>query len=263
MVSRMCAVAALMDRTFAEKRVYDSDNTPLLDAIQNERKPYITVFTDNDTTEGIFGRDIYCGDHRMSVVFEFGIASAATVKNKGTVLNIPQTDQAMEALVDILESQIVAAVVSDPTSPFGEVFRQLVNKIIRTPSVRGGSHDRGTRWAARQLTLICDTIAAPAPGVVLDDDHPIRQFIAFARRDEFAALGMKEAADLVERVLNETASPDWRQQQAWLGLTEAGIRGTGVAPMPDGDEAGHPLTLAEPAFDADLTFFPPLEPDDG
>lgn len=246
-VIRMCAVAACRDRTWAEDRVYDSDNTPLFDALSKEAKPYITVFTDSDMTQEISGRDLYTGDHRMSLVFEFGIASAADVKKDPNNdddedrLSIPQTDQALEAMVDILEGQIIWAVVSDPDSPFGELMRRMINKIVRASAMRGGSEDRQTRWAARQLTLVCDTIASPAPGVVLFADSPIKQFINLVRSSEHADLGMKEAGDLVEKVLTTTAAPDWKQGQAWLGLTSKGIHGTGITPMPEGDLAGHEL----------------------
>lgn len=249
-VIRMCAVAACRDRTWAEDRVYDSDNTPLLDALRVEAKPYITVFTDVDTTMDISGRDIYTGDHRMSLVFEFGIAASATVQQNSEELSIPQTDQAMETLVDILEGQIISAAVSDPDSPFGELLRQMINKIVRAPSTRGGSEDRQTRWAARQLTLVCDTIAAPAPGVVLWDSHPIKQFIALVRSDEYADLQMSQAGDLIEKVLTTTAYPEWKQAQAMLALTRAGIVGTGITPMPDGDLTGHELTQTD-LFDED------------
>jgi hypothetical protein len=235
----MCAVAAVRNNTWAEGRCYDSDNTPLLDAILNEAKPYVTIFTDEDLITDMYGRDLYTANHRLSLVFEFGVASATQVENKGAALNIPQTDQAMEALIDILEGQIIAAVVTDPNSPFGEILRQMINSFMRVPSIRGGSQEKGTRWAARQLTLVCDTISSPAPGVKLDSYHPISQFIALARSTEYLSLGMKEAADLIEKVLNETAAPDWRQAQAWLGLTNAGIQGTGIAPLPQGDETGH------------------------
>lgn len=260
---RMCTVAALRNRTWAENRVYDSDNTPLLDALRDAQKPYITVFTDEDVTQEMYGRDIYTGDHRMSLVFEFGIASAAQVENKSGTLNIPQTDQALEALVDILERQIVAAAITDTYSPFGELLRQMINKIIRAPSMRGGTDDKtSTRWAARQLTLVCDTISEPAPGVVLEEDHPIRQFINLAKSDDFESLGMAQGAALLERVLEDTPAPDWRQGQAWLGLTRAGIVGTGTVPMPDGDEQGHLFVRPVPDQDDSIQLDIPLRPDD-
>lgn len=242
-VIRMCAVAACRDRTWAEGRVYDSDNTPLLDALNEEAKPYITVFTDTDVVQNIDGRDLYTGERRLSLVFEFGIASAAkVVDNEDEELDIPQTDQAMEALVDILEGQIVAAVLTDPESPFGELLREMILKIERAPSTRGGSEDRQTRWAARQLVLLCGTISPPAPGTVLYADSPINRFVSLIRSSAHASLKMKEGGDLIEKVLTTSSYSDWKQGQAWLALTKAGIHGTGVTPLPEDDDVGHELT---------------------
>lgn len=255
----MCAVAACRDRTWAEGRVFDSDNTPLLDALSEQPKPYITVFTDTDTAQSIEGRDLYTSEHRLSLVFEFGIASAAKVTDVNEQeLDIPQTDQAMEALVDILEGQIIWAAISDPESPFGELLRQMINRIERAPSMRGGAEEKQTRWAARQLILVCETISPPAPGVVLHADHPIKKFLTLIRSSEHANLEMSQAGDLVEKVLTTTAYPDWKQGQAWLALTNAGIHGTGITPLPEGDTTGHEVTAIVP-YDEDMGYLVPYD----
>jgi hypothetical protein len=78
-ILRMCAVAALRERTLAERRVFDSDNTPLADALAQEpeqAKPYITVYTDEDIRPGVSGRDIYAAERNLSLVLEIGAASA-------------------------------------------------------------------------------------------------------------------------------------------------------------------------------------------
>lgn len=271
-VVRLCAVAALRDRTWAESRVYDSDSTPLLDALNKQTKqtkPYITVFTDEHALSEIYGRDLYTSDTRMSLVLEYGIASAAQVKVKDeegteTVLNIPQTDQSLELLVDLIETQIIYALVSDPNSPFGELLRRMINRFVRVPSIRGGASDKTTRWAARQMTMICDVISSPPPGVVLYPDHPVRDFMTMARSAEYLHLGMKEAADIIDKMINEVAAPEFRQGQAWQGLTEKGIQGTGISIMhPNSGGAGNIFNHPRPEWDEALsTGHPPLERDD-
>lgn len=260
-VIRMCAVAALRDRTWAESRVFDSNNTPLIDALKEETKPYITVYTDDDTRTNISGLDVYLTERRIALTIELGVASAVVVENKGTALKIPQTDQAMEALIDFMEGQVIAALIGDPMSAWGEILRGLINKVDRMPSIRGGSADRGTRWAARQLTLIVDTISDPAPGVVLPDGHPIRQFIALARTPAQSAVGMAEAANLIEVVMNETPASGWRQAQALLGLTNRGIYATGIVPLPEGDELATELKTSTPSWDEALNPIPAEPPD--
>ena len=103
-ILRMCAVAALRERTLAEGRVFDSDNTPLADALAQEpeqAKPYITVYTDEDTRPGVSGRDIYAAERNLSLVLEIGAASAVVTEKDGVILQIPATDAGLELAVDI------------------------------------------------------------------------------------------------------------------------------------------------------------------
>lgn len=236
-------MGALRDRTWAEDRVFDSDNTPLMDILAGAgAKPYITVYTDTDVRDRINGMDLYTLGRTIQLVLEIGVASAVQVEGVGgTVLNIPQTDQAMEALIDFVEGQALNAIVTDPRSPWGEIFRQIVLPINRLSSLRGGEASKGTRWAARQVTLLCSCIADPAPGTVLFEDHPVRQFIALAQSSEQEGIGMGPAAALISAMLNDTAAPPWRQAQAWLGLTSKTMHGMGVAPLVEEDEGDSPL----------------------
>jgi hypothetical protein len=207
-ILRMCAVAALRERTLAESRVFDSDNTPLADALAQEpeqARPYITVYTDEDTRPAISGRDIYAAERNLSLVLEIGAASAVVMKrddgSNEIALQIPATDAGLELSVDIVESQALAALIGHPQSRWGELFRRLVLRIERVQGQRGGSAERGSRWAARQI---------------------------------------------IERALGPATALNWRQAQAWLGLTEQGIRATGIAP-PLGVEEEVPLTEGEDA----------------
>lgn len=232
----MASVSALRDRTWAENRVFDSDNTPLIDALSAETKPYITVFTDMDNRIEMEGMDSYSTQRNLSLVMEMGLASAVVVDNGVKTINIPQTDQAMEALIDMLEHQAIGALVGDPYSKWGEIVKSIVTRIYRIPSRRGGSSAKGTRWAARQVTLVCQTMGDPVPGQVLTAAHPITKFLALARLSGQAGMNMAEAANLIEMALNTTTVPDWRLAQAWLGLTERGVRSLGIAPMPETDQ---------------------------
>jgi len=236
-------VAALRDKTWAEDRVFDSDNTPLMDILAGAgAKPYITVYTDTDVRDRINGMDLYTLGRTIQLVLEIGVASAVQVEGTdGTVLNIPQTDQAMEAVIDFIEGQALNAIVTDPRSPWGEIFRRIVLPITRLSSVRGGAADKGTRWAARQVTLICSCIADPAPGTVIDTDHPVREFITLAQSQDQDHVGMAAAANLVESMLNDTAAPPWRQGQAWMGFTKKTMQGMGVAPLVEEDELDSPF----------------------
>ena len=65
---RVCAVAALRDRLWQSVKVYDSDNTPLEDAVKETPQPYATVYTDDDDGTDTEAHDLESGADRKSVV---------------------------------------------------------------------------------------------------------------------------------------------------------------------------------------------------
>lgn len=241
-IIRMCAIGALRGNTWAGARVFDSDNTPLIDALSTDAQPYITVYTDEDNRLDISGMDIYGSNRSLSLVLEIGLATAVVVGTGGAQIRIPATDEGMEAAIDILESQAMSALFGDPLNPWAEILRRIVMRIYRILSPRGGSAERGTRWAARRLVFVCDVISDPAPGTVLPEHHPVRAFIELAS----GSSPMAAAASLITKLLNTTEAPDWRVAQAWLGLTEAGIRSTGLAPFGVPDETAADLLVVSP-----------------
>lgn len=223
---RLATVAALRDKTWAETRVLDSDNGPLSAAILAEPTPYIVCFTDDDDREEIEGFDLLAAKRTLVIVIEFGLASALPPSDGGPAMRIPATDGAFELALDIIERQIINALVHDPLSAWGALWRDLAMRFdLKTSSKRGGSSEGGSRWAARQLLLHVDPIADPPAGVVLSDDHPVPRFLAAARADGFAG-----AADLIAATLPIADLPTWRVAQAWLGLTEFAVRGLALGP---------------------------------
>jgi hypothetical protein len=239
-IIRACAVGALRDRTWAENRVYDSDNTPLVEALlgqtdpvtrQPVQKPYITVYTDTDDLPEGVNSEIYNGATRLlNVVMEIGVASAIRNAKDQIVLQFAHTDQGMEWAVDIIESQALAALVGDPKSPWGELFKKFIRKVNRIPSRRGGQAEKGVRFAARRTVLVCNTIFDLAPNVVPPLNHPVWQFIEMARHSN-PVVGLVDLATIVSNLLAETnQAPSWRVAQSYLGLTKEAV----LALNPDG-----------------------------
>jgi hypothetical protein len=223
---RLATVAALRDKTWAETRVLDSDNGPLEAAIRAEPTPYIVCFTDDDDRDEIEGFDLLGAKRVLVLVIEFGLAAALPPSDGGPTMRIPATDGAFELALDIIERQIINALVHDPTSTWGALWRDIAMRFdLKTSSKRGGSSEGGSRWAARQLLLNVDPIADPPAGVVLSEQHPVSRFLVAARRDGFGG-----AADLIEAALPTVAASSWRQAQAWLGLTEFSVRALGLGP---------------------------------
>jgi hypothetical protein len=236
----MCAVAALMNQTWAEDRVYDSDNTPLAQALQGETKPYIVVYTDEDVRANV-GKEFYNADRTLTLVIEMGVATAIDTEQGGVRIQIPATDESFEFAIDMIESQVLGIIWGSTSSQWAEILRRIVMAFGNAPSRRGGSATAGTRWAARQLTLPCSVLNDQPPGVPVPEGHPIRDFIVLAQQED----KMSTTATLLAAMLDSFEAPDWRQAQAWLGLTEEGVRALGIAPVVLGDEIPPPLTDVE------------------
>lgn len=218
-IIRACVVGALRDQTWAESRVYDTDMTPLAEAVFGKaHAPYIVVFTDVDDLTPVEGvAEIYNGNNRMlNLLIEIGVASSIQGTKGDYIIKFSPTDFGMEWAVDIIQAQVMAALVGDPKSEWGTLFKRLVYK-LRTVRSRRGGQSGGIRWAARRVTMVYNTNMDIAPGVVPGIEHPVRKFIDLAKTD--TALGLAELGDTVEKLLDASGSPNWRQAQALLGVT--------------------------------------------
>ena len=233
MLTRLCTVAALRGHTWADDRVFDSDNTPLSQALglNDAAKPYIVVFTDTDSRTQIEGTDLFMGQRELALVLEIGVASKIEGETGGEVLKIPLTDEGMEIALDMVEDQAIAALFGDPQSDWAELLKGFVLRVHRIAGQRGASADRDHRWAARQLAIVCDVVSDLPPGIEVPDDHPIEQFIAVAAAHPEA--NMQHAGEICEALLGRTAEPKWEQIQAWLGVRRLGLRAIGLAPLSD------------------------------
>jgi hypothetical protein len=228
----MCAKAALMNKTWADDRVFDSNNTPLADMLTTDAAPYISIFTDEDSIPEILGRDFYLEPHSLSLTLEIGCAKSVEISGSSPSIVIPETDEGLEFAVDVVQTQMLAALFGVPNNQWAELLRKIMFRMTRMPSIRGGSAQAGTRFAARQVVLVSDTLADTPPGVVPQSGHPVRDFIDMALVDPDMAV----AGRLLENVIEQTAAPSWRQAQAWLGLTKEGIQAIGLAPIVEEDE---------------------------
>ena len=231
MLTRLSAVAALRGQTWADKRVFDSDNTPLSQALMlNEAaKPYIVVYTDMDNRMEQEGTDLYAMRREMTLVLEIGVASKVTGKTGATELKIPLTDEGMEIVLDMVEDQAIAALFGDPRNEWTELIKSFVLRVERVAGQRGASADRDHRWAARQLGIVCDVISDFPPGVEIPPEHPIYKFIEVASRHPEA--DMDHAAEICTALTSREPGAQWEQVQALLGLRRRGLRGIGRAPL--------------------------------
>jgi hypothetical protein len=231
MLTRLTAVAALRGKTWADDRVFDSDNTPLSrQLVLNEvAKPYIVVYTDTDNRVEVQGTDLTSVRRDMSLVMEIGVASMVEGKTGEVLLQTPQTDEGMEIALDMVEQQALDALFGDPQSDWAELLKTIVLRIDRVVCQRGASTERDRRWAARQLSVVCDTVSDLPRGVAVPENHPIRMFCDASKNHPEA--GMDHAGEICTALINRTEAPQWEQMQATLGLRRLGLRAIGMAPL--------------------------------
>lgn len=238
-IIRLCTVAAMRDRTWCDDRVYDSDNTPLKDALikqGSQARPYCVVFTDNDVRDSK-GTDIFrCIKRRLNLTLEIGIAGAISQTTEDgnqvvKVLRFPHTDAAMEMYLDAVEGQALRALFGDPQSPWCELLQRLVNNVDKVTSQRGGgAPDKGVRWAGRQIVLAIESICDPPAGVPPVQGSAINDFFSMAQ--DHTDLGITEGAAIVQRLVETNSKyPAWEQDQAWLGISKYALRSIGIAPL--------------------------------
>lgn len=232
MLTRLCAVAALRGQTWADDRVFDSDNTPLAQvlALNAAAKPYIVVFTDADNRNEVNGTDLYSVRRELNLCLEIGVASKVQGETGGETISTPLTDEGMEIALDMVEDQALACLFGDPQSDWTELLKDFILRVDRITGQRGASAQRDRRWAARQLSIICDVISDLPPGVPVSYNHPIRHFIKVAH--DHPEAGMEHVSGICSALTNRIEAPAWEQVQATLGVRRIGLRAIGLGPLP-------------------------------
>jgi hypothetical protein len=237
MVTRLCAIGAIRKRTWAGMRVYDSSSTPLANALEvgGDPMPYIVFYTDSDNRGAIDGTDVFSASRSLALTMEIAVATAVEGKGPGgKEIRVPNTDEGVEQSVDITDSMAMRALF-DPENPWSQLLLRIITNIERMPSSRGGRAERGARWAARQVSFVCNTLADAPAGVALGPNHVIRDFVtlALAHPD----IGLTKPASVIADLISGGPYPPWEQAQSWLNVTRPTLRRIGLAPLVH-DDAG-------------------------
>lgn len=218
-----------------------------------EAQPYIVVYTDSDDMPNVTEGNLYEGvSRRLQVVFEIGAASAFKRTDDTIVIQFSSSDYGLEWQVDAIESQIKAALYGDPQSEWGALFKRFAPRVYQWRSRRGGQNDRGIRFNARRVVLICSTLVDIVPGVRPVPAHPIWQFAQLAL--DHPEENVYEAGNLAMNLIaNNFNAPIWRKAQARLGLEDEAIKALNVTDTP----LPYPGVEQEP-YDAQDGDQPPL-----
>lgn len=212
---RIAAARAVRGTTLADARVYDSSIDPIDIAVQENRQPFLVVYTDDHESE-IAGRDLFYGEHTCDLVIEAAIASRVEIP--GDVgIDIPHTDEGMELVLDIIEHQIMAALVRERTE-WSRIWMKLVPRIRRRQSKRGASAEGGVRFAARQIILSCDLVEAPIDGISVLTASTWSDVLSVMESDTTLA----PIADLLRATIEgPEAVAQWKRDANAVGITQA------------------------------------------
>lgn len=188
MMLRNATVNALTEKgldgqfpTIAGERVFDSRIIPIQETdVQNEI-PICMVYTVGQEREKLNRtRTSHPLDlmHLVDLVIEIVVATTGveeikdgrkTVKKK--VLRIVETDAELDALLDLLEAQVVRALAS-PWNKWCGIWHKLVTDVTSYSSEREADGDKNNRLAMRQITYQCRICPdpVPVPGIAKDGE---------------------------------------------------------------------------------------------
>jgi len=236
---RHCLVKVLAGRTLCGDNVHDSliggiriDRDGRLDISEDEKRPFISVFTDRSDKKDNSLREM--GDAGLTeVVIEWGISTAMGEIDPDTgetclVPGLAATDAALEAIVDLIEHQVMVALSGDGI--WAERWKNLcAGGIARIERYRTDQSAHSARLAARQVRLTCCLVEEPVSGE-FDADW-------LAILDDMAAGGDCDTcttAKIVRDFLTRTVS-DGKEARHRHGYSEAEWAALGHAPVDQAD----------------------------
>jgi hypothetical protein len=178
------------------------------------------------------GTDLYGMRRELALTLEIGVASKVEGTTGNTELKIPLTDEGMELVIDMVEEQALNALFGDPQNDWTELLKEFVLRVERVTGQRGASSDRDRRWAARQISFVCDVISDMPHGVPISADHPISRFIEVSK--DHPEADMEYAAEICAALASREGAPEWERVQAALGVRRMALRAIGLAPLASG-----------------------------
>jgi hypothetical protein len=158
-------------------------------------------------------------------------------------IRIPASDEGNEIYLRSLAYEVEKVLLSEQ-STWPELFRRLWFRASDQDFCewdRGAIADKGRRQALLRAIYKVETIADPIPGA--EPEGVWADLLAAMEADE----ELTDLARYWRQLIASTIVPTWRQAQAALGLTQAGIRGIGIPPQ---DETG----IAEAARAGEIDF---------
>lgn len=233
---KIAALRSLKGRTSAGEAVFDSAVEPF-DALRDKGAPVVVIYCDAGKRD-VQGRDLFGARQVIDLALDMFVAQAVTVDAGEMEIRIPASDEGNEVYLRSLAYEVEKVLLSDQ-STWPELFRRLWFRASDRDFCewdRGAIADKGRRQALLRAMYKVETIAEPAPGA--EPDGVWADLLAAMEADE----ELTDLARYWRQLIAGTIVPEWRQAQAALGLTQAGIRGIGIAPQDDTETAGSAMT---------------------
>ncbi|MBX9740511.1 MAG: hypothetical protein K2X62_10575 [Beijerinckiaceae bacterium] len=237
---------ALLGKTYAQDRVYDSQVAPIDETVQEQPEPLIIVATDDEACD-VSGHDYLGASRDLDVVIEIALASEL---RRGGGMNIPHTDEGLEMALNFMTRQVMRVLQAED-DPWAELFRTFALSTKKMAARRGASVEKGVRFAARQIVLTIAPLHEPEFGRA--PSGAWTELIAAMRADDILSV----FADGLEEEIVGTAISDWARLKARLGLTGAGASAVGIGPYMPGEA---PAQTGDLASDGDHLSFQ-VQPD--
>ncbi|WP_203566182.1 hypothetical protein [Aurantimonas aggregata] len=234
---RIAAVEAIKGHTLVGSKVLDSPNGALDIAADgtmrtDEDRPFVSVYTDNGTVEGMTGRSLV-DNGSCVLVIEAGISMAMTETDEQTGVSqivgvaIPASDQNFEFFLDLVQRQIIDA-LSDPDNEWAEIYRGLHYRVTKVEIGGKRNSDDGQRLAGHQTRITVDLIDDPVRGEPIDPGTPLARF--FAMLDASADPVYQAQAQAMLDIVGGS-DPDWKILQRRHGMTAAELLALGRGPI--------------------------------
>lgn len=222
MALRIAAVQALKaGSTLVGDNVLDSqisaiDQTADGQLRSDQQRPFIAVYTDAAKSQEL-GQTGLRSNGRVDIMFNCGVSLTMAQTDKETgeasiVEGFPATDAHFEAVLDVLDAQI-GRVLSDPDSPWAQVFGDFVQSYVAKEHVRSSSAAENVRLAAGQTKLTVEVFADPRLGQPLPDGGPWPRFMALMEEH-----GIPQLA-LFQQLLGEAAPGPYAEFERLTGMT--------------------------------------------
>jgi hypothetical protein len=228
---KITALRSLKGRTSAGQAVFDSAVEPF-DALREQGAPVVVIYCDSGKRD-VQGRDLFGARQVIDLAFDMFVAQAVTVDAGEMEIQIPASDEGNEIYLRSLAYEVEKVLLTEQ-STWPELFRRLwfcASDRDLCEWDRGAVADKGRRQALLRAIYKVETIADPTPGA--EPEGVWTDLLAAMEADE----ELTDIARYWRQLIAGTIVPEWRQAQAALGLTQAAIRGIGIAPQDDTETA--------------------------